>query len=152
MSFPWYFAPLINLVSKLLANGYPTQMLTPGQVFTGVMRDTVFCPVYCIRAPTILFLQQYVIICCFWGHRPNFPIIWMISQDFWSILKDFPIVFVNFGNFGVDVIKKNQTRDCTQNNTLGSLVNGNLSKSVGWTLKRFRICLMPFLQFILFWL
>ena len=23
---------------------------------TGVMRDTVFCPVYCIRAPSILFL------------------------------------------------------------------------------------------------
>ena len=51
--------------------------------FAGVMRDTVFCTVYCIRVPSILFLQQYVIVYCFWCLGPNFPVIWRIFQYFW---------------------------------------------------------------------
>ena len=62
--------------------------------FTGVLRDTVFCPVYCIRVPSILFLQQYVIIYCFW-----------------SILKDFPIFLVNLGNFGINLLENPSNKE-----------------------------------------
>ena len=115
------------------------------------MRDTVFCPVYCIRAPSILFLQQYVIIYCFWGLRLNFPIIWRIFQYFWSILKDFPIFLLNFGKLWCRFDKNSHhlyvwilNRDCVQNKTMGSLVNGNLAKLVSWTFKKFFIWLMSF--------
>ena len=107
-----------------------------------VMRDTDFCPVYCIGAPSILFLQQYVLIYCFWGFRPNFPIISRIFLFFWSILKDYPKILVNLGKFWCKFDKKKTLDLCLvidQNNTLGSLVNGNLAKIVGWTIKKFLI-------------
>ena len=47
-------------------------------IWAGVLRNTVFCPVYFFRAPCILFLQQYDLIYWFWGPIPNFPIIWRI--------------------------------------------------------------------------
>ena len=116
------------------------------QIHAGVMRDTVFCPVYCIRAPSILFLQQYVIIYCFWGLRPNFHLFegfsnifghfWRIFQYFWSFLKNFPIVLVNFGKLWYRFDKNPRhlyvwilTRDCVLKYTMGSLVYGNHSKS-----------------------
>ena len=109
---------------------------------TGVMRNTVFCPIYCIGAPSILFLQQYVIIytvfkvsdqifLLFQGFSNFFGQFWRIIQYFWSILE----------NYDINLIKKTLALclDIDQNNNLGSLVNGNLAKIVGWTLKNFLI-------------
>ena len=65
-------------VAPALQNEQMGQAMIRGGQFllvSGVVRDTVFCQVYCIRAPCILFLLQYDLIHCFLGLRQNFPII-----------------------------------------------------------------------------
>ena len=111
MSFPWYFAPLINLVSKLLANGYPTQMLTPGQVFyrgdvrycflPSILYPSTFHTVPVTVCPNILFLRSQT---KYSPYLKDFPTNLLIFWKLWHKLILIPITIMFIYSYWLEVM------------------------------------------------